>query len=276
MANGRSIHGATRGRRAWVTRTRDLVVAVLVALAIAAGAHAAPVEMRFPEGPAHGFVDVSDPAAGKVLANGELIQWLDKKVVVSRLVFRFADGSLYDETVRFAQRPTFRLLSYELTQKGPSFSENSKIEFDRSGRYRASVTPHGEEEKHAEGTTEIPEDVSNGLTSVLAKNLPKGASARTHLMTFLPEPLALDLDITPEGTDTYWVGGASSEATRFFVKPTVPGVKGVLASIVGKQPPEVRMWIAPEPAPVLVRFEGALYVNGPVWRIELAAPRWKK
>lgn len=257
-------------------RARALLIGVLGVLAVAARAHAAPVAMRFPEGPAHGFVDVSDPATGKVIANGELIQWLDRKVVVSRLVLRFADGSLYDETIRFAQRPTFRLLSYELTQKGPSFAEDSKIAFDRSGRYRASVTPHGEEEQRAEGTTEIPDDVSNGLTSVLAKNLPEGASASTHLMTFLPEPLALELDITPEGTDTYWVGGASSEATRFLVKPKVPGVKGVLASIVGKQPPEVRMWIAPEPAPVLVRFEGALFVDGPPWRIELAAPRWKK
>jgi len=252
------------------------VLAVLLVFGLAARADAAPVAMRFPEGPAHGFVDLSDPATGKVLAHGELIQWLDRKVVVSRLVFRFADGSLYDETVRFAQRPTFRLLSYELTQKGPSFAEETEIEFDRSGRYRASVTPHGEEEKRAEGTTEIPDDVSNGLTSVLAKNLPKGTSASTHLMTFLPEPMALDLDITPEGADIYWVGGAASEATRFHIKPKVPGVKGVLASIVGKEPPEVRMWIAPEPAPVLVRFEGALFVDGPPWRIELAAPRWKK
>ena len=49
----------------------------------------------------------------------------------------------------------------------------------------------------------------------------------------------------------------------------------VLASVTGKQPPEVHMWIAPEPAPVLVRFEGALFVDGPAWRIELGAPRWK-
>lgn len=232
--------------------------------------------MRFPEGPAHGFVDLSDPASGKVLAHGELIQWLDRKVVVSRLVFRFADGSLYDETVRFAQRPVFRLRSYTLTQKGPSFPEASKVEFDSTGRYRAVLKPPGEEEKLAEGTTDIPEDVSNGLTSVLLKNLSKGGTASTHLMTFLPEPLVLELELAPEGKETYWVGGASSEATRFLVKPKVPGVKGVLASIVGKQPPEVRMWIAPEPAPVLVRFEGALFVDGPPWRIDLAAPRWTK
>jgi len=252
------------------------LLGALAVLAASGLADAAPVPMRFPEGPAHGFVALSDPATDEVLAHGELIQWLERKVVVSRLVFRFTDGSLYDETVRFAQRPAFRLLSYALTQKGPSFPGTSKVEFDHTGRYRAILKPPGEEEKRAEGKTDVPEDVSNGLTSVLLKNLRQGESANTHLMTFLPEPLVLELELTPEGKDTYWVGSASSQATRFLVKPNVPGFKGVLASIVGKQPPEVRMWIAPEPAPVLVRFEGALFVDGPPWRIDLAAPRWKK
>lgn len=232
--------------------------------------------MRFPEGPAHGFLTLSDAASGETLAHGELIQWLEKRVVASRLVIRFDDGSLYDETVRFTQRPAFRITSYELTQKGPAFDEDQRVTFDASGRYAVRQRKHGEDEKRASGTTEIPEDVSNGLTSVLAKNLPKGASARAHLLTFRPEPLLLDLTITPQGRDPYWVGSARVEATRFVVEPEVPGVKGVLATIVGKEPPIVRMWIAPEPAPVLVRFEGALFVDGPEWRIELSAPRWKK
>jgi hypothetical protein len=232
--------------------------------------------MRFPEGPSHGFFTVSDAASGSRLAHGELIQWIEKRAIASRLVMRFDDGSLYDETVRFAQRPTFRVLSYELTQKGPAFDVEQRITFDRSGRYDARQRKPGEEEERASGTTEVPEDVSNGLVSVLAKNLERGATAQAHLLTFRPEPLLLDLSVAPEGRDPYWVGDARSEATRFVNKPTVPGVKGVLATIVGKEPPVVHMWIAPEPAPVLVRFEGALYVDGPVWRIELAAPRWTK
>lgn len=239
-------------------------------------AAAAPVRMRFAEGPAHGFITLSDAASGKRLAHGELVQWVEKRAIASRLLIRFDDGSLYDETVRFAQRPTFRLLSYELTQKGPAFDADQRVTFDRSGRYDVRQREHGEEEQRASGTTEVPDDVSNGLTSVLAKNLEPGAAAAAHLLTFRPEPLLLDLAIAPEGRDPYWVGGVRTDATRFVVEPTVPGVKGVLASIAGKQPPIVRMWIAPEPAPVLVRFEGALYVDGPEWRIELSAPRWKK
>ena len=232
--------------------------------------------MRFAEGPSHGFFTLSDAATGKKLAHGELVQWMEKRVVASRLLIRFDDGSLYDETVRFTQRPSFRITSYELTQKGPSFDEDQRVRFDASGRYDVRQQKHGEEEKRASGTTAIPEDTSNGLTSLLAKNLPGGASAQAHLLTFRPEPLLLDLTVNPEGRDPYWVGGARSEATRFVVEPKVPGVKGVLATIVGREPPVVRMWIAPEPAPVLVRFEGALYVDGPAWRMDLSAPRWTK
>lgn len=254
-------------------RASVVVIALLVA---PFAASAAPVAMRFPEGPAHGFITLSDVATDKTLAHGELIQSIEKRTIVSRLVIRFDDGSLYDETVTFAQQPVFRILSYQLTQKGASFPDDSAIEFDHSGKYRVRQRSPDKPEVRVEGTTEIPEDVSNGLTSVLLKNLPGGASASTHLMTFRPEPLVLDLELAPEGTEQFWVGGVSSKATRFLIKPTVPGVKGVLASIVGKQPPQVRMWIAPEPAPVLVRFEGALFVDGPPWRIELSAPRWKK
>jgi hypothetical protein len=244
-------------------------------LAAAAVADAAPVHMRFPEGPTHGFLTVTDVATDKKIAAGELTQWIEKRAIASRLVIRFDDGSLHDETVRFAQRPVFRVVSYEQKQKGPAFAEDSSVKFDRSGRYEVRQRPRGEDEKTAAGTFEVPDDVCNGLTSVLIKNLQRGTSASVHMVTFRPEPLVLDVELTTEGTDRYWVGDVASEATRWLVKPTVPGVKGMLASVVGKQPPEVRIWIAPEPAPVLVRFEGALYVDGPVWRIELSAPRWK-
>ena len=253
-----------------------LLAWIAVAVLAAATVDAAPVPMRFPEGPTHGFITLSDAASDRVIAHGELTQWIEKRAIVSRLVIRFDDGSLYDETLRLAQRPNFRLLSYELTQKGPAFNEDQRITFDRSGRYDVRLKKRGEEEERAAGTSEFPDDVANGLTSVLAKNLPAGQTANVHLLTFRPEPLVLDLEISPEGKDRYWVGGTSTEATRFRLKPTVPGVKGVLATIAGKEPPEVRMWFAPDPAPVLVRFEGAMFMDGPVWRVELSGPRWKK
>jgi hypothetical protein len=60
------------------------------------------------------------------------------------------------------------------------------------------------------------------------------------------------------------------------MQPKVPGVKGVLATAVGKQPPSFQMWFTAEPAPSLVKFEGPLYADGPTWRIVPTAPAWRQ
>jgi hypothetical protein len=233
-----------------------------------------PVRMRYPEGPSHGFLVLSE--GERTIAHGELIQWLERRVIASRLIFRFDDGSLYDEVVRFTQQPVFRIQSYHLVQRGPSFKSATEVEFDRSGKYRATVKAADKEEERDSGTIEVPEDVSNGLTSVLLKNLKPGASAKANLLAFRPKPVALELELAPEGSDPYRVGSAEASATRFLMTPRVRGLSGVVATLAGKQPEPFRMWIAQGDAPVLVRFEGPLYLDGPQWRIELGAPRWKK
>jgi len=247
--------------------------AVLCALLVARVVSADPVRVRYPEGPAHGFLILTD-TADKPLAHGERIQWLEKGVVASELIFRFDDGSLYDETARFSQKDVFRLESYHLVQKGPSFSTNIDEQFDRSGKYAVRSREADTDEKTLTGTTEIPRDTYNGMTPTILKNLTKGASAKTHLLAFTPKPRILELHSTPEDTDKYWVGGSESTATRFLIKPDVPGLTGVVATVIGKQPPSFRMWIAQGNAPVLVRFEGPLYAEGPPWRIGLSAPRF--
>jgi len=39
-------------------------------------------------------------------------------------------------------------------------------------------------------------------------------------------------------------------------------------------PSELRYWITTGAAPAFVKFEGAMFLNGPRWRVELRAPRW--
>ena len=263
-------------RRAYSSLRRGTwAVCIVATILTAAPADAEPIIVRYPEGPAHGFVELSD-LSGVTIAHGELVQWLEKRVVVSQLVIRFKDGSLYDELIRFSQNPVFRLLSYKLVQKGPSFTESCEIEFDRTGRYRVrSKKASDAKEEQATGTTDIPSDVTNGMTSLLLKNLKPGTSAKTHLIAFTPNPQALELTLTPEGEDKFWIGDAEGTATRFRIEPRVTGVTGTIATVIGKQPPAFHMWIAQGKAPALVRFEGPLYIDGPVWRLELSAPRWK-
>lgn len=252
------------------------IALALVLLLTPALTVADPVRVRVAEGPSHGFIELSTEG-GTVIAHGELTQWLERGAVANRLEIRFDDGSLYDEQLRFSQRQVFTLLSYHLVQRGPSFSETSEIEFDRSGHYRARTrsAPDEKEETDA-GTIEMRDDVYNGMTSLLLKNLMPEGSATTHLLAFTPKPRWLELRIGPEGSDQYWVGPEAGTATRFLMQPKVTGLTGALATVAGKQPPDFRMWIARGKAPTLVRFEGPLYAEGPVWRVDLGRPAWKR
>ena len=257
---------------------RALVAALALAFSAsrAAPAAAAPVAVRYAEAPSHAFLVLSD-LAGKTLAGGELVQWQERGALANRLVFRFDDGSLYDETVRFTAGRVFRLLSYRLVQKGHAFTETSEVEFDRGRRrYTASKRDASGEVKPSAGVLDVPDDAYNGMTSTLLKNLGAGASADVHVLAFTPSPQVVDVRLTREGTDPFWIGDTEMSATRFLVTPKVGGAKGVLATLVGKQPEPVRFWLTAGRVPTFVRFEGPLYTGGPPWRVELAAARWKR
>ena len=242
----------------------------LVLLLVASGASAEPIALRHPEGGAHGFVVLRGERGG-VLAHGELVQRPHVEGIQSQLVFRFADGSLYDETVTFSQKRVFRLLAYKLVQRGPSFPEGSEVSFDRaSGRYRARTGSN----EPVEGPLDLPEDVHNGMTGMLLRNLPAGASANGHIVAFTPKPRLLRSTMRPDGEDKYFVGDTARPAARYLVTMDIGGLTGAIASVLGKDPPDLRFWISRGPAPAFLRFEGAMFLKGPTWTIELSAPRW--
>jgi hypothetical protein len=244
------------------------VVTALV-LTVAAAASAEPIRARFTESVSHGFV-VLKSDRGETLAHGEFVQAPKGQRIENRLTFRFKDGSLWEETLTFTQQKVFRLMSYRQVQRGPSFPEPSDVTFDRdSGRYRATVGGATDE-----GKLEMPEDLHNGMTSMLLKNLGRDAKATGHLLVFTPKPHLLDTEMYVEGEDRYFVGDAARTATRYVLHLELRGVKKVLASIAGKEPSDVRYWMATGAAPLFVRFEGAVFMKGPRWRIELGAPRW--
>jgi hypothetical protein len=127
---------------------------------------------------------------GGLLASGDLLQVQRGVQVESRMVFRFKDGSLYDETVVFTQKRVFTMQSYRLVQRGPAFTEDTEISLERgSGKYRVSTKAHKDGgEQVLNGTIELPPDVYNGMVITVAKNLPKGASETVHIVASRPRP----------------------------------------------------------------------------------------
>src|SRR5438132_8866794 len=98
------------------------------------------VTVRHMEGLMHGFLALRT-LDGKRLADGEMTQVAEGDRVTSRLIFRFRDGSLYDDTTIFFQRGAFRVLSDHLVQRGPSFKQPMETSIDASSgqvtvRYR--------------------------------------------------------------------------------------------------------------------------------------------
>jgi hypothetical protein len=249
---------------------------VIAALLWSCNVDAAPISVRLIEGNYRGFVVVRS-LAGAAIAYGEMSQKPTGGLVEFRMILRFKDGSLYDESVTFSQEGVFRLESYRLVQQGPSFPA-LEVSFDRkSGQYRArSQAEKDDEPKAAGGTFEMPADLYNGMALILLKNLPGGAGATVHLAVFTPEPRLIEMEWSWEGEDEVLLGGRSMKTKRSLVKLKIGGLAGVIASLVGRSPPDLRYWLVTGDVPAFVRFEGAMFLNGPVWRVEMTALEWPK
>jgi hypothetical protein len=238
-------------------------------------AEAAPVHVRLPEGATHGFL-VLRAANGERLADGELVQKNVGPLVDSRLVLHFRDGSIRDENALFSQQGTFRLERYRLVQRGPSFP-TTQASFDRkTGRYEAVVQEKkGDEEKRADGPLDMPADLYNGLPLILARNVVGDMSLEFQTAVFLPKPRLLKTVLSRVGDDRVLIGGIAKKAARYLVKLELGGLTGLVASVLGKTPPETRYWFVGGDVPAFVKFEGAMFLNGPVWQIEQADVRWR-
>jgi len=96
------------------------------------------------------------------------------------------------------------------------------------------------------------------------------------MLVSTPKPRVVKLEISPVGEDSFTAAGAAAKAMRYAVKVNIGGISGVVAPIIGKQPPDTHVWIAGGKAPGFVKSEGPLFQDGPIWQIELASPVWPK
>jgi hypothetical protein len=50
------------------------------------------------------------------------------------------------------------------------------------------------------------------------------------------------------------------------------GLAGLVAPLIGKQPPDTHVWVLQGDAPAFIGSEGPLAMGGAPWRLELASP----
>ena len=234
--------------------------------------HAETVAVRYREGVSHGFL-VLRTQEGKPIADGDSTQVAHGDRVTSRMRFRFKDGSIYEQTTVFSQRGTFRLLSDHVVQKGPTFKRPMETAIDAtSGQVTVRYTEDGKE-KVLNERLELPPDVANGILFTLLKNVqPNAFKATVSYVAATPKPRIVQLEVTPQGQEPFSIGSYSHKAIHYVVKVKIGGVAGVVAHLVGKQPPDIQAWVLGDDAPAFVRSDGPLYGDGPIWRMELAVP----
>jgi hypothetical protein len=244
-------------------------VAGLLGLAVTflfvATTQAEPIAVRYQEGVVRAF-PVLRSVTSEQLAQGDFIQVARGDQVIARLIFRFADGSLHDETAVFSQRNVFTLLSYRIVQRGPAFPETLEASIDRETRayevrYRADVESH---EEHLSGTFALPDDAYNGMLSLMVKNMTPDTGQTVTIVAFTPKPRVVQLQLLPLAKEHAQVGEAALPVTRYHIRPQL----GLFASLLVTAIPDARVWVLLGEAPAFLRAEGPLYFMGPIWRIE--------
>ncbi len=249
--------------------------ALLILPFIAASSFSDAVKVRRTEGLLHGFLLLRD-TNNTILATGDLTQFTSGGRVTSNLAFHFKDGSLQEETTVFSQTGVFRLLTYHQVQKGPSFKRSTDMKINSStGQITIiSTSPEGKTETISEHL-KLPNDLANGMIDTLLHDIdPKAPTMTVSIVVATPKPRIVKVEISADGEDGFSIGGSARKATRYVAKIHIGGVAGIVAPLIGKDPPPIHVWLLEGKAPVFLKSEGSLYEDGPIWRIELASPVW--
>lgn len=252
-----------------------LLLIVLITGSLLHPVFAETISVRQMEGSLHGFL-VLQTLDGKTIAEGDLIETAKAAAVKVQMVFHFHDGSYYEETSEFSQRGQFRLLRNHLVQKGPSFKMAIERSIDVSTgqvtvRYADDKGNQKEESEHIE----LPTDLANGIFLVLMKNIdPAKAETTVSAVAGEPKPRLIKVIIAPQGKTPFTIGRSKREAIDYDLKPKIEGAAGVVAPLLGKQPPDTHIWVAAGDGPIALKSEGPLEPEGPVWRIVNVGAVW--
>jgi hypothetical protein len=109
------------------------------------------------------------------------------------------------------------------------------------------------------------------------KNVPADAALPSmSLLAATPKPRLVKIKLAVAGAEPFSIGGSAREATHYVLKIEVCGIAGLLALLLGKQPPDSHVWILEGEAPAFVRSQAPLFMGGSLWETELESPVWPR
>ncbi len=214
---------------------------------------------------------------GQVIARVEFTEDVQGDAVTMRLTYRFADGSIDDETTTYTQKGTLRLVRDHHIEQGPFFAK--PIDFAVEAATGAATTrtvnngtTHVESEH-----IDLPDDLANGFVGTLLLNVPPNtAPFRVGILAPVFGGRLIRILISPDSEQSFQKAGQTLKATVFRIHPELGGVLGVIAKLLGLEPKDVMVWIQEGETPAVVRVVGQLGGSGPVVDSELEGTSFGK
>lgn len=224
--------------------------------------------MRELMGTSRAFLLIRDDG-NKIVGRGEFTQTSRANHVLSTLSLHFKDGSIDEETAQFTQGKTLRLVKDHHVQKGPRFPKSLDMTIDANGNISESSVDDDKTKSDAK-QEKLPPDVTNGMIGAALLNLaPHFTERKFSFVAPNTKGRIIQLKVTPERSDSFAIAETRVKADVYRIHYELGGVTGVIALLVGKQPPDAFVWVT-SGVPSLVREQAALYNGGPTYSLELA------
>ena len=256
---------------------RRVVVAGLLTALISTTAPAEQIPVRHTQLARHEFM-VARSATGEIVARVEFTENVQGDEVTMRLTYRFSDGSIDDETTTFRQQGTFQLVRNHHIEKGPFFA--NPIDFTveaANGTVTSRTTDKNGGIQVESRHIDLPRDLANGFVGTLLLNVPpNSAPFRVGILAPVFGGRLIRILISPEGERPFQESGKNLKATVFRIHPELGGILGMIATLVGRQPKDVMVWIREGEKPAVVRVVGQLGGSGPVLSSELDGTSFAK
>jgi hypothetical protein len=258
-------------------RRNDFLVAAFWAMTSVTAAPAEPISVRHIQRPMHRLM-VARSEDGRIIASGEFSQVVQGNEVTMRLIYKFVDGSIDDETTTYRQQDTFRLVRSHHIQKGPFFVKPVDFAVEAATGIATSRTTDKNGKIHVESEhVDLPVDLANGFVGTLLLNVPHDAAPfRVGMLAPVSGGRLIHILISPEGEQPFQTAGQTFKATVFRIHPELGGIVGVIARLIGLQPKDVMVWVLEGEEPAVVRIVGQLGGYGPVVSSDLEGTSFGK